>query len=222
MKLPLFRVLFIGNSLTARNDLPGMVEDLLPASAHVEAICVPGASLAMHATDSETQKAIRGGKWTHVVMQEQSEKLSFGPQYTHERVFPWAMMLASQLNPNRTTLVWYETPAHRGGNSLNDSYDAMQTRVRDGYAALDESITKELPELETKTAAVGEAFRKAGSPDVLFTDSVHPSVEGTYLASLVMYRAITGKQTTAARRHKRPKGVSQKFATLARKIADGI
>src|SRR5437016_1954919 len=68
-------VLFIGNSFTARNDLPGLIALLAKASGHHlqhQLISVGGASLRTHWNKGHAQNRIREGDFDYVVLQEQS------------------------------------------------------------------------------------------------------------------------------------------------------
>src|SRR5437764_9334948 len=68
-------VLFIGNSFTARNDLPGLVARLAAARGKTvrhRLISAGGASLRTHWNAGEAARAITDGGFDHVVLQEQS------------------------------------------------------------------------------------------------------------------------------------------------------
>ncbi len=69
------RLLFIGNSFTQRNDLPGMLEELALArsiSLVHDLISVGGASLRTHWNAGRAAEAIASGGYDYVVLQEQS------------------------------------------------------------------------------------------------------------------------------------------------------
>src|SRR3954464_7495416 len=69
------KVLFIGNSFTARNDLPGLIAQLAKAGGHRlqhQLISVGGASLRTHWNKGHAQNRIREGDFDYVVLQEQS------------------------------------------------------------------------------------------------------------------------------------------------------
>ena len=66
-------VLFIGNSLTAANDLPGRVAALAAAAGHplrTSAVTLSGASLDDHWQDGRARRAIEDGHWSVVVLQQ--------------------------------------------------------------------------------------------------------------------------------------------------------
>src|SRR5947209_12132988 len=69
------KVLFIGNSFTARNDLPGLIAGLAAARSRGlqhRLISAGGASLRTHWNAGEALKAIQDGHYDRVVLQEQS------------------------------------------------------------------------------------------------------------------------------------------------------
>src|SRR3954469_20382644 len=73
------RMLFVGNSFAARNDLPGMLAQLAIApdgkSGHAiehRLIQRGGASLRMHLNKGDAAAAIAEGEFNYVVLQEQS------------------------------------------------------------------------------------------------------------------------------------------------------
>src|SRR4051812_3944246 len=68
-------ILFIGNSFTARNNLPGVLADLASSHGIVmrhRLLSMGGASLRMHWNKGEAQAAIGSGDFDYVVLQEQS------------------------------------------------------------------------------------------------------------------------------------------------------
>ena len=68
-------MLFIGNSFTQRNDLPGLLAQMAAArnlSVRHELISVGGASLRTHWNAGRAAKSIATGGYDYVVLQEQS------------------------------------------------------------------------------------------------------------------------------------------------------
>src|SRR5262245_9445147 len=69
------KLLFIGNSFTQRNNLPGLLAELAAARGLVvehELISVGGASLRTHWNAGKAVEAITRGDCDYVVLQEQS------------------------------------------------------------------------------------------------------------------------------------------------------
>src|SRR3954451_24627759 len=82
-------VLFIGNSFTARNDLPGLVARLAAARGRRlrhRLISAGGASLRTHWNAGAALQAIREGHYDRVVLQEQSTLPVKNSGRTHENV----------------------------------------------------------------------------------------------------------------------------------------
>lgn len=65
------RVLFIGNSFTARNDLPGLLAQLVRGGGKGELECElisgGGASLRMHLNKGEAHERMQASRWDYVV-----------------------------------------------------------------------------------------------------------------------------------------------------------
>src|SRR5688572_13513055 len=75
--MPEFSVLFIGNSFTQRNDLPGLIAAMAaevepPIAFTHDRVIANGASLRQHWNAGVAREKIESGRWTHVVLQEQS------------------------------------------------------------------------------------------------------------------------------------------------------
>src|SRR5688500_14029936 len=68
------RVLFIGNSLTSSNDLPGMIETLARTSGgprvDCDAVAFPNFSLEDHWNRGDAGKAIARGGWNTIILQQ--------------------------------------------------------------------------------------------------------------------------------------------------------
>src|SRR5262245_55201593 len=83
------KVLFIGNSFTARNDLPGLSTRLAEArdkGLQHRLISAGGASLRTHWNAGEVQRAIQEGQYDRVVLQEQSTLPVKNAKRMHENV----------------------------------------------------------------------------------------------------------------------------------------
>jgi len=66
-------LLFVGNSLTSANDLPGMVATLSKAAGRpmqVESVALPDFGLEEHWQQGDARKAIARGGWTFVILQQ--------------------------------------------------------------------------------------------------------------------------------------------------------
>src|SRR5690242_17486670 len=69
------RILFVGNSFTARNNLPNLIAQLAAEqgiTVEPTLLSMGGASLRMHWNKGQALKAIQDGSYNFVVLQEQS------------------------------------------------------------------------------------------------------------------------------------------------------
>ena len=83
------KILFIGNSFTARNNVPELIAQLAAARGQQlqhQLIQAGGASLRMHWNKGEAQRAIKQTGYDYVVLQEQSTLPVKNPQRFHENV----------------------------------------------------------------------------------------------------------------------------------------
>lgn len=185
------RILFIGNSFTFENDLPGMFTKLANSGGHqVETgmVAQGGWTLADHVNSSDTMNQITASKWDYVVLQEQSEIPAF-EQSRAATMYPATRTLVRQIEGAGATPIFFLTWAHRDGmpeSGLQD-YQTMQFQVDIGYLGI-------ARELSAAISPVGYAWllAKGQNPnlDLWQADGSHPSEEGTYLAACVFYAVI--------------------------------
>lgn len=217
---PCTRLLFIGNSYTYVNDLPGMFAQLAGSGGHpveTRTLAEGGWTLADHVNDKNTLPAIQSGKWDYVVLQEQSEI----PAVNSSRVagmYPAARTLVQWITENGETPMFFMTWAHQGGDpqyGLND-FDSMQNQTVVGYMTI-------AHELRVPVAPAGYAWWTARKqyPDIVLwqSDGSHPDMSGTYLAACVFYAAIF---------HQSPEGlrytaqIPAKTAQTLQSVAAGV
>jgi len=185
------RILFIGNSYTFANDLPGMFAALAGSGRHpveTQTLAQGGWTLADHVNDKNTQPAIQSKKWDYVVLQEQSEIPAF-EQSRAAGMYPAARTLVRMIEENGETPIFFMTWAHRDVDKQSgyNNYDSMQEQIVVGYW----SIARELG---VPVAPAGYAWRRVRKQDpeieLWQSDGSHPNANGTYLAACVFYAAI--------------------------------
>lgn len=191
---PSQRVLFVGNSYTYVNDLPGTFAALACSGGdRIETgmAAQGGWTLALHQTSDDTAKALKNGHWDDIVLQEQSEIPALAGVRGTEMVPP-ARQLVGRVRALGAKPVFFLTWAHRDGmpDSGYKDYASMQFAISTGYLTL-------AKELDVTVAPVGEAWHAAQgkSPplDLWLDDGSHPNPKGTYLAACVFYAVITGR-----------------------------
>ena len=196
------RVLFIGNSYTYTNNMPGILDSIAKAMGDTliwDMSATGGYTFEMQTTFPTTISKIFSNQWDVVVLQEQSELPSFPPDQVDTQVYPYATRLDSMIHANDTCTqtMFLMTWGHANGDPLNCpgypticTYDGMQERLRESYLQM--GITN-----HACVAPVGSAFKimmdSAYTPWLYMSDSDHPVVPGSYLAASVLYASIFHK-----------------------------
>jgi lysophospholipase L1-like esterase len=178
------RVLFVGNSLTATNDLPGVVATLArtlgPVPIETGTIAPGGTSLEDHWNAGRVPEALASGDWDVVVMQQGPSAL---PE-SQANLIEWARRFADLARRHGVRLalltVWPES--YRAA-ALND--------VIASYANAAEAADAELYPAGVAWRA---AWSRTPSLPLYGPDGFHPSALGTYLTALVVLAGLTGEE----------------------------
>jgi hypothetical protein len=182
------RVLFIGNSLTSANDLPGLVEAIAAAEKgprfECETIALPGFSLEDHWNQGDAVRAIRRGGRSVVVLQQ-------GP---------------SSLDESRVLLVdhakRFADEARRAG-ARPALYMVWPSRARSAdFDRVSASYASAAKAVDGVLLPAGDAWRALWRLDpeleLYGPDGFHPSRLGSVLAALVIYRRLVSASAPAA------------------------
>ena len=177
------RILFIGNSLTYVNDLPGMVERMATAvtgrAPVVQSVTAGDFSLEDHWNRGEAQGAIAADKWDFVVLQQGPSALPESRRLLVEYTEKFAGPIRNVGGRPSLYMVWPDLSRESAWDSVSQSYAVA---ARDVHGVL---------------FPVGEAIRDARARDpglTLFAgDGFHPAEAATYLAALVIYARATNR-----------------------------
>ena len=176
------KVLFIGNSFTARNDMPGLIARMAESrGVRLEHALVSagGASLRAHWNKGDALEAIRRMRPDRVVLQEQSTLPVKNARRMHENI----RLFVPEIEAAGAKAVLYLTWARRN--------------APEAQAAITEAYTAIAAELSCDVAPVGvawEAFlREHGHPALYDRDGSHPSLAGSCLAACVFFTVLFGE-----------------------------
>lgn len=176
------KVLFIGNSFTARNDVPGLIAQLAAARGKQfehRMIQAGGASLRMHWNKGEAQQAMQQARYDYVVLQEQSTLPLKNPTRMHENIRLFDQAIKDSGAKTALYLTWARQNAPES-----------QDKITHAYTTIGE-------ELGAKVIPVGIAWenflRQDKQPMLHDKDLSHPSFTGSYLAACVFFAALFGE-----------------------------
>ncbi|HEY2433170.1 MAG TPA: hypothetical protein VGI12_10905 [Vicinamibacterales bacterium] len=176
------RVLFIGNSLTAANDLPSTVAALgRAAGVRIEcsAVAKPDFSLEDHWRDGEARRTIARRGWTFVVLQQGPSALPESRVLLDEYVRRFDAEIRAAGAKTAVYMVWPSRARATDFPAVEASYA--------GAAAAVGAILFPVGE------AWQEAWRRDPSLALYGPDGFHPSASGSALAALVIVETLIGR-----------------------------
>jgi hypothetical protein len=168
------RILFIGNSFTQRNDLPGLLTEMAAereVNVEQELISAGGASLRTHWNAGRAVQAISSGGYDYVVLQEQSTLPVKNANRMAENVRFFDEVIRQANSKTVLYMTWARQHAPESQKAITDAYN---------------SIGKELKAIVVPVGAVWQAYLAThDQPRLYDRDQSHPSFAGTYLAACV-------------------------------------
>ena len=99
-----YKVLFIGNSYTASNnlaDLTNKVAETFGDTIVYQTSTFGGYTFQQHSTNNNTIDKINSEDWDFVTLQEQSQIPSFPTSYVNENCYPYAEQLVDLIENNK-------------------------------------------------------------------------------------------------------------------------
>ncbi len=206
-------ILFIGNSFTigstapivVRNGgVPKLVEEVARAKGKqldTSAVMVGGKDWSYHLAQPATAKALAAKTWTWVVLQDYSTRpTKVGDIVGFMRDGETFSDRIAQASP-AAGIILFETWARPAGafyqsepgHDLGDP-SQMMAQLHQSYGSLHDDLAAKNPKREVRVALVGTAFGRANSEypaiNLNASDHHHASIEGYYLAALVIYETI--------------------------------
>jgi len=185
------RILFVGNSYTYYNNLPGLLEYFAKSSPEkgikvkTKMVVRGGANLKFHWDEGKALKAIRSKKYTHVVLQEQSR---LGGTYENgilrvghpDAFFHYARRFDAEIKKAAAKTVFFLTWARQ-------DFPRNQPKLNAAYFA----VAKKMKAIVVPVGPVWQiAQKKRPKLSLYAADGSHPSPLGTYLISCVFYKIL--------------------------------
>lgn len=178
------RILFIGNSFTATNDLPGVLTALANTSTAgpelvVDSHLVGGATLQQHWESGDALQKIQSSDWDFVVLQEQSQTPL--PQFGRDEIFyPYARLFDKEIRQAGAITLFYMTWAR-------PDTPGPQSWWTDSYVGI-------AKELRAECAPCGIAFEKTRQSlphlNLYLDGNGHPTPLATYLIACTFFATI--------------------------------
>lgn len=214
------KILFVGNSFTDCNNLPGMVAKMAESDgveAHIDAVMIGGAYLREYADENHNYgKTLRAkyaeDKWDAVILQDQSNNPALDPADHLASV----KKLASDVFVNGEQIYMYQTWAYQEGSDIladtGLTYEGMRTALRAGYASSAAAVNG-------IRVPVGDGFALATEKgvEVYGGDAHHPRLPGSYVAACMFFQYLFGKAPTDAYV---PERLDAETARIARECAE--
>ena len=172
-------VLFVGNSFTARNDLPGLIAGLARAAGadlNHRLVSVGGASLRTHWNKGDAVAAIRERRYDYVVLQEQSTLPVRNAARMHENVRLFDEVIREAGAKTALYMTWARRHAPETQEAITAAYSSA---ARETGATL---------------VPAGLAWQRFldshDRPALHDRDGSHPTPAGSYLAACVFFGAL--------------------------------
>ena len=187
------KILFIGNSLTFYNDVPGIFAnfaDRTNKQLFIGTSLIGGATLQEHSLNVETVDLIFQYDWDYVVLQGGGYNAAF-PEYFDEVLQPAKLLknfiLSNKPDSKIIYFMSFAAPDSVEANLTELTYDVFQTMIYNGALKLADS-------LDCMVAPLGAAWRTVveDRPDIIMynPDGIHQSPAGAYLEACVYYATI--------------------------------
>jgi hypothetical protein len=176
------RVLFIGNSYLASQDIPGIVQALADSAAGdrlaVETVAGPNMALVDHWNEGTARSEIAKGGWEWVVLQQGPSSRAENRDSLRLLTRTFAAELAKVGAKPALFSAW---PAEANRADFPRAVESYQLASSDVSGVF----------LPVATAWLEAWDRQPGT--VLYVDGLHASAEGAYLSALVVYATLLKK-----------------------------
>lgn len=188
------KILFIGNSYTHMNDMPGIFDRISKKAGQtvlVEKSTHSGFSFREHSERVDMYEAINKRSWDYVVLQGFSRELIHTPEHIDKETIPYLKQIIDSIYANNpcTNILFYMTWGYDNGYGEREevnTYDKMADTIQRGY----EYIGNYFDVPVVPVGMIWKEVRNSTLIDLYAEDRAHPSKNGSYLAAATFYGAI--------------------------------
>lgn len=212
------KVLFIGNSMTYVQDLPGMLQSIASGAGKV-VITAESAPGGFHLTDHVNYAPtinLLNQQWDYVVLQEQSLGL-IQPAVPGSFVTPLEV-LDTLIRKNCGRSLFYVTPGYPNPfqSPLDSNYFAMQSRLIERYRVASESVRGALLPTGHAWRAVVRDYPQINTGLWASSSDYHPGVKGQYLNACVLFSVLFNQSAVGL---PLPPGISLDEGAILQQVA---
>lgn len=187
-------ILFIGNSYTHMNNMPGIFEKIAIKAGkqvHVEKNTQSGASFRVHAGREDMYVAIKSRKWDYVILQGYSREFTHRPEYLDTATMPFLTQITDSIYKNNpcTNVMFYMTWGYETGFIEDpdvDTFDKMADSIARGYQYVAEIFNVPI----VPVGKVWKLVKGKSAIDLYAPDRAHPSINGSFLIASTFFEAI--------------------------------
>lgn len=199
-------ILFIGNSFTYVGNIPKLVEAIAFAKHKPVSflmVATGGKDWGWHLKNAATDKALTAKPWNWVVLQDQSARATHAGDVAEFKANGAAFYDRIAQKAPQAGIVLYQTWALEAGNPIFKDTpspktflnpDQMFGEIEKNYGELHATLQARDPQRKVLLAPVGAAFARCVKehPEIRLydADQKHPSANGSYLSTLVIYATI--------------------------------
>ncbi len=197
------RALFIGNSYTAANSLPEIVQELSFDAGKkliIDSNAPGGAIINQHINNANTLAKIQQGNWDVVVVQEQSQIPTI-PLDRDNLMFPAVVKINDTIrkyNPCAKVVLFMTWGRQFGGVQCNPSMTSCSPNFVD-FSHMQDSLESAYVHaaqlIDAIIAPVGIAWKHVIEDTSLIlhtADESHPNYEGSYLSACTFFEVLWG------------------------------
>ncbi|MCE2742243.1 MAG: DUF4886 domain-containing protein [Fluviicola sp.] len=189
------KILFIGNSLTYRNNMPTIFEGIAISKGkkvYVEDCTKGKATIFGHSHRNAVKRAIKSQDWDYVIIQGSSRDFIRDSKIIQNKTLPALERIIAMIQKNNpyTKMLFYMTWGYRDGYKPNkeaNTFLKMANKISNQYLNLYKTY-------DIGVVPVGMAWKdsrkRRGDVKLYVKDGGHPSLKGSYLAASCFYAAI--------------------------------